>query len=118
MVVVNVRGVSKAVVRLRVRRGIVLPMIVVRSRRGVVVRSDDRSMIAMAMGIMRGRTVSGFRSGRVVIVVAVSVRRGRRGRVVMTMTGVVAVIVVRLLLVAHLESVPQPLPAVFAAKSV
>lgn len=101
------------VVRVRVSDVIAMPMIVVRSSRGVVVLSNG-----MAMLIMRGRDVSGCRSGRVVIVVAVSVRRGLRGRIVMTMTGVVAVIVVRLLLVAHLESVPLPLPAVFAAKSV
>jgi len=46
------------------------------------------------------------------------------GMVVMTVSGVmavariVAVIVVRLVLVAHRDSVPQPLFAVFAAKSV
>ena len=52
--------------------------------------------------------------------IGVTVRLGGRngGVVVGTVPGFVAVFVVRLLLVAHSDSVPQPLSAVFAAKSV
>jgi hypothetical protein len=57
-----------------------------------------------------------------VIVVTVGVRRRFGGVIVVAMAVVMAMIrrgvVVRLVLVGHRQSVPQPLPAVFAAKSV
>ena len=61
--------------------------------------------------------VSDDRSGVAIVIVAVDFGGGR-GRCVVTMTGVCAVIIVRLVLVAHYDFVPQPLSAVFAAKSV
>ena len=92
--------------------------------------------VASMMLIRRDRGVVGIRHGLVVVVnrvvvdgrgdgsvgfmIGVTVRLGGRngGVVVGTVPGFVAVFVVRLLLVAHSDSVPQPLSAVFAAKSV
>jgi len=96
--------------------------VIVMGRRMIVVRVDD--LVAMGIG---GRTrVSVVVPVRVMtmivvamIVVAVGLDRGvvsrRGGRViVVTVPGVVAVVVVRLVLVAHFDPVPQPLPAVLA----
>lgn len=90
-------GVAGVVVPLVAAVGGVSLIIVIVSRDGGVM-----AMIVMAVGL-RGR------SGGVVIVTMACV---------LTMAGVVAVIIVRLVLVAHCDSVPQPLSAVFAAKSV
>ena len=61
-------------------------------------------------------TVRGGRSMAVVIVTMVGGRS--MPVIVVAVTRAVTVIVVRLVLVAHCYSVPQPLFAVFAAKSV
>jgi hypothetical protein len=77
------------------------------------------TMVVVAVIVMAVRG----RGGMAVIVsavgvVTVGVRRRFGGVIVVTVARIVAVVVVRLVLVAHRDSVPQPLSAVFAAKSV
>ena len=92
-------------------------------------RGHQRRRGAEATFLRCGRSVAVFvvsvGGGLSVPVVVMTVCGGRSvSMIVMTMSGVVAVartvavIVVRLVLVAHCESVPQPLSAVFAEKSV
>jgi hypothetical protein len=81
----------------------------------VVMAVSGMPMIIMTVG--RGR-------GMPMVVMTVSSGGSRVTMVVMAVSGVVAMacimamVVVRLVLVAHSDSVPQPLSAVFAAKSV
>lgn len=65
-------------------------------------------LIVLALGLAD-------RMSGVVVVTLAGVRPGTGGG---TVSGIVAVIVVRLVLVAHCDSVPLPLFAVIAAKSV
>ena len=83
----------------------------------VVVTMRGGGRMTMVVVAMRGR------GGMAVIfsavgVVTVGVSRRFGGVIVVTVARIVAVVVVRLVLVAHRDSVPQPLSAVFAAKSV
>jgi hypothetical protein len=97
-----------------------------RGRRMVIVTVVIVAVIIVAVGI-------GRRGGMAVIAIAIalavavgvmamSLRRRLGGVTVMAVARIVAMIrrgvVVRLVLVAHRDSVPQPLSAVFAAKSV
>ena len=85
--------------------GVVVPIVAVGGGMGMIIVSRDGGIMAMIV-VAVGRH---GRSGGVVVVTMACV---------LTMAGVVAVIIVRLVLVAHCNSVPQPLSAVFAAKSV
>ena len=109
-----VRGVAVIIMAVRRRGGmVVMPMLGV--GRGV-------SMIVVAVVVVPMVRRDGSMT---VVIMAVS---DRSGVIVVTVAGVgtvtraiavtCAVIVVRLVLVAHCDSVPQPLFAVFAAKSV
>jgi hypothetical protein len=73
------------------------------------------AVVFMTMGGVMAVVVMAVRSRRSVTMVVMT-PCGRRSMPVVVVT--VAVIVVRLVLVAHSNSVPQPLSAVFAAKSV
>lgn len=114
-----------------------MSVVVVRLCGGVVVMGDDGRVVVVGV-ILVTMTVIGntglmavvvvtLVSGRcrlAMVVVRVGLGGWMSGRVGVTMvrlvsvSGVMAVIVVRLVLVAHRDSVPQPLFAVFAAKSV
>lgn len=98
-----------------VRDGVLPVIVMVVFRRGggdvvlLVALRGGLSIVVMAVG--------GGRSVMPLIVMAVGLGGGR-GMVIVAVAGILAVIVVRLVLVAHCDSVPQPLSAVFAAKSV
>ena len=97
---------------IRDRMGVVGGLVVgVRERLGVMVRRVDAAMLV----------VGGFdrRMGVVVVGLWSGVRRrgGELGMGLVTMAGVVAMLVVWLLLVAHLDPVPQPLSAVLQRPS-
>ena len=79
----------------------------------MTVSSGGMSVVVVTMGF-GGRVPMVIMSmgRRCVAVVIVTVTR------VMAVSPAMTVIVVRLVLVAHSESIPQPLSAVFAAKSV
>jgi hypothetical protein len=106
------RGVAVVIISVAgvVAMACVMPVVVVsmRVRRSV-------SVVVVAMGGRRGMAVvvMSLGGGRSVPVVVVTVTV-----IVGTIARAMTVIVVRLMLVAHCYSVPQPLFAVFAAKSV
>ena len=117
-----VRGVAVIIMAVRRRGGmVVMPMLGV--GRGV-------SMIVVAVVVVpmvrRDGSMTVVISGGSVMTMVIMAVSDRSGVIVVTVSGVVtgamavtcAVIVVRLVLVAHCDSVPQPLFAVFAAKSV
>ena len=112
-----VRGVAVIIMAVRRPGGmVVMPMLGV--GRGV-------SMIVVPM-VRRDGSMTVVISGGSVMTMVIMAVSDRSGVIVVTVSGVVtgamavtcAVIVVRLVLVAHCDSVPQPLFAVFAAKSV
>ncbi|MDP1778032.1 MAG: hypothetical protein Q8K90_05430 [Brevundimonas sp.] len=121
--VIVVYGVTVIVMAVRSRGGmVIMPMIGMGRRISVIlvaVSGGRRGMtvIVMAMigrvGGMAMVVVAGARGGRMGVVAGSGV-----GTVTHAMALTCAVIVVRLVLVAHCDSVPQPLFAVFAAKSV
>ena len=123
VLVVSSGGVAVIVVTMvAVGRGRRVIVMAVRSRGGMIIMP----MIAMGrrVSVIIVAMIGGF--GSMAMVVMAGGLGGRMGVGVVTVSGVVtgamamtcAVIVVRLVLVAHCDSVPQPLFAVFAAKSV
>lgn len=123
VLVVSSGGVAVIVVTMvAVGRGRRVIVMAVRSRGGMIIMP----MIAMGrrVSVIIVAMIGGF--GSMPMVVMAGGLGGRMGVGVVTVSGVVtgamavtcAVIVVRLVLVAHCDSVPQPLFAVFAAKSV
>ena len=111
VIVVRRSGVSMVVVD-GGRRRIFMPVIAMGRGQGLVVMNGyGRRRLVVVRVIVVGRSYGGG---------VMAVRLGGRsgGEVVVTVSGFVAVIAVRLLLVAHSASIPQPLSAVFAAKSV
>ena len=119
MIIVTVVSVGRS-------RGMVVVTVGCRGRMGIMsVIGRGRVTVIVVMTVRSGRSrgvMSMIRMGGFVMLVG----GGLSGVavVVMTLCGIVtvarilAVIVVRLVLVAHCDSVPQPLFAVFAAKSV
>ncbi len=124
--VVVVCGVTMIVMAVRSRGGmIIMPMIGMGRRVSVILMAvsggrRDMTVIVMAMiGRVGGMTmvvVAGGLGGRKGVGAVVTVPGV--GPVTRAVAVTCAVIVVRLVLVAHCDSVPQPLFAVFAAKSV
>lgn len=123
-------GVSMVIVTMvALRRGSRMPVVGRVAIIVLAVRRRSGMLIVAMVSVGRGVTViivtmCNDRSGMSVIVATITVRSRMGGGVILTLAGframtrVVAVIVVRLVLVAHCDSVPQPLSAVFAAKSV
>ena len=100
-------------------------VVAVRGRRcvPVVVMPMGRrrvSVIIVAVRVSRCVTVIVVPvcGGRCMPVVVVAVGRSGVSVIIVTVTRVMTVIVARLMLVAHCDSIPQPLFAVIAAKSV
>ncbi len=111
--VIVVCGVTVIVMAGRSRGGmVIMPMIGMGRRMIIVAVSGGRRGLTVIVMAMTGGV-----GGMAMVVVARGLG-GRMGVGTRAMAGICGVIVVRLVLVAHCDSVPQPLFAVFAAKSV
>ena len=115
--VIVMRDVAVIIMAGRSRGGMVVVSMVGMGRRRMIVMTMVGVGGSMAMVVMAvGRS---GRMGGVIVVTMTGVGTVSGGRaVVCALAGIGGVIVVRLVLVAHCDSVPQPLFAVFAAKSV
>ena len=122
--VIVVCGVAVIIMTGRSRGGMIVVSMIGMGRRVIImaVSCGGRGMVVMTMVGVGGSVVLVDRGGRmggvVIVTVARIVAMSGFGTVTRAMTVVGGVIVVRLVLVAHCDSVPQPLFAVFTAKSV